>query len=86
MTPATLGPMACISRKLEGFSFWPTTWDTRAAMGTADTPAEPMRGFTLPPVAKYMMSPKITPPAVDRQNASRPSRIILIVSQVRKES
>ena len=34
MTPATLGPMACISRKLEGFSFWPTTWDTRAAMGT----------------------------------------------------
>ena len=40
MTPDTLGPMACISRKLEGFSFWPTTWDTRAAMGTADTPAE----------------------------------------------
>ena len=37
MTPATLGPMACISRKLEGFSFWPTVWDTRAAMGTADT-------------------------------------------------
>src|SRR5699024_6682275 len=38
MTPATLGPMACISRKLEGFSFWPTVCATRAAMGTADTP------------------------------------------------
>ena len=23
MTPATLGPMACISRKLEGLAFWP---------------------------------------------------------------
>ena len=34
MTPATLGPMACMSRKLEGFSFWPTFWLTRAAIGT----------------------------------------------------
>ena len=25
ITPATLGPMACISRKLEGFSLWPTS-------------------------------------------------------------
>ena len=24
ITPATLGPMACMSRKLAGFSFWPT--------------------------------------------------------------
>ena len=48
MTPATLGPMACISRKLEGLAFWPSRLDTRAAMGTADTPAEPMRGLTLP--------------------------------------
>ena len=30
MTPATLGPMACISRKLPGLYFWPTIWDTRA--------------------------------------------------------
>lgn len=37
-TPATLGPMACISRKLPGLYFWPTIWDTRAAIGTADTP------------------------------------------------
>ena len=26
-------------------SFKPTTWDTRAAIGTADTPADPMSGF-----------------------------------------
>ena len=50
MTPATLGPMACISRKLEGLFFWPTVLATRAAMGTAETPAEPIRGLTLPPV------------------------------------
>ena len=24
ITPATLGPIACISRKFWGFSFWPT--------------------------------------------------------------
>ena len=56
MTPATLGPIACISRKLEGFSFCPTTWDTRAAIGTADTPAEPISGLTLPPVRTYTVS------------------------------
>ena len=33
MTPATLGPMACMSRKLEGFAFWPSRWDTRADAG-----------------------------------------------------
>ena len=38
ITPATLGPIACISRKLEGLAFWPSLLDTRAAMGTADTP------------------------------------------------
>ena len=35
ITPATFGPMACISRKLLGFSCWPTFWETRAAIGTA---------------------------------------------------
>ena len=45
ITPATLGPMACINRKLEGFAFCPSTCDTRAAIGTADTPAEPMSGL-----------------------------------------
>ena len=27
-------------------SLWPTFWETRAAIGTAETPAEPIRGFT----------------------------------------
>ena len=45
-----------------------------------------MRGFTLPPVTKYMMSPKITPPAVDRQKANRPRAMIFKVSAVRKLS
>ena len=26
ITPATFGPMACISRKLEGLAFWPSLW------------------------------------------------------------
>ena len=43
MTPATFGPMACMRRKLPGFAFAPTTWLTRAAIGTAETPAEPIR-------------------------------------------
>jgi len=36
ITPATLGPMECMSRKLEGFAFCPSICDTRAAIGTAD--------------------------------------------------
>jgi len=36
MTPATLGPMACISKKLEGLYFWPSFCTTRAAIGTAE--------------------------------------------------
>jgi putative protease len=39
-----------MSRKLDGLARWPSFWDTRAAIGTADTPAEPMSGFILPPV------------------------------------
>jgi hypothetical protein len=48
MTPPTLGPMANISRKLDALSFCPTVWHTRADMGTAETPAAPMSGLTLP--------------------------------------
>src|SRR4030042_1758991 len=50
LPPATLGPMACISRKLPGFSLWPSFWETRAAIGTAETPAEPISGLILPPL------------------------------------
>ena len=45
-------------QEVGGVSFWPTVWETRAAMGTADTPAEPMRGLTLPLVRMYIRSPK----------------------------
>lgn len=45
MTPATLGPMACMSRKLCGLASRPTLFDTRAAIGTAETPAEPISGL-----------------------------------------
>ena len=48
ITPATFGPIACISRKLVGSASAPTFWDTRAAIGTADTPAEPISGLTFP--------------------------------------
>ena len=56
ITPATLGPIACISKKLDGFAFCPTVCDTRAAIGTADTPAEPMSGLILPPDSLHKYS------------------------------
>ena len=45
ITPATFGPIACINKKLLGFASCPTFCDTRAAIGTADTPAEPISGL-----------------------------------------
>ena len=45
ITPATLGPIACINKKFCGLAFKPTRFDTRAAIGTADTPAEPINGL-----------------------------------------
>ena len=75
ITPATFGPIACISRKFVGFSCAPTFCETRAAIGTADTPAEPIRGLTLPLVATYISFPKSTPAAVPIPNAITPSMI-----------
>ena len=76
ITPATFGPMACISRKLVGSSSAPTFWDTRAAIGTADTPAEPISGLIFPFVTTHRILPKITPAAVPNANATRPSTTI----------
>ena len=45
MTPAKFGPMACINKKLCGFASKPTLLATRAAIGTADTPAAPISGL-----------------------------------------
>ena len=47
ITPATFGPIACISRKFCASDSSPTLFDTRAAIGTADTPAEPISGLIL---------------------------------------
>ena len=79
ITPATLGPIACISRKFEGSYSEPTFCDTRAAIGTADTPAEPISGLTLPFVTAHMILPNRTPIDVPSINAARPSITILIV-------
>ena len=43
ITPATLGPIACIRRKLFESASRPTLLETRAAIGTAETPAEPAK-------------------------------------------
>ena len=45
ITPATFGPIACISKIFCGFASRPTLLATRAAIGTADTPAAPIRGL-----------------------------------------
>ena len=45
ITPATFGPIANIRSRFSGPASTPTFWLTRAAMGTADTPAEPISGL-----------------------------------------
>ena len=47
ITPATLGPIACIRRKLFESASRPTLLETRAAIGTAETPAEPINGLII---------------------------------------
>ncbi len=64
MRPATLGPMAWGSRKLFGSASCPSLCDIRAAMGTADTPADPMSGL-------INLANKI-PPIVPNENATIP--------------
>ena len=64
----------------------PTFWDTRAAIGTADTPAEPMSGLILPWVALHIILPNRTPAAVPNAKAIRPNATIFKVSQFRNAS
>ena len=62
--PATLGPMACISKKFcESFSR-PTLLATLAAIGTADTPAAPTNGLILLALKTFMSFAIKTPEAV----------------------
>ena len=48
-------------------------------MGTADTPAEPMRGLILPPDTLYMILPINRPPMVENMKAITPSTTIIRV-------
>ena len=79
ITPATFGPIACISKKLVGSSSAPTFCDTRAAIGTADTPAEPINGLILPFVILHNSLPNNTPAAVPNMNATKPKNTIFNV-------
>ena len=72
ITPATLGPIACISRKFVGSASAPTFWETLAAIGTAETPAEPISGLTFPCVIMHINFPNNTPAAVPNANAIKP--------------
>ncbi|MGW9847674.1 hypothetical protein ACUXKK_004170 [Klebsiella aerogenes] len=45
--PGHVRPIACISRKFCPSASRPTLLDTRAAIGNADTPAEPISGLIL---------------------------------------
>ena len=57
ITPATLGPIACIRRKLFESASRPTLLETRAAIGTAETPAEPINGLILFLQIRSLVSP-----------------------------
>ena len=72
ITPATLGPIACMSKKLLGSSLNPSLCTTRAAIGTAETPAAPIIGLTLPLVITHMSLPPRTPKAVAKAKAIIP--------------
>ena len=54
------------------------------AIGTAETPAEPISGLTLPLVKIYISLPNQTPPAVPRAKAHRPMTRMPRVFGVRK--
>ena len=84
MTPATLGPMACINKKLLEFASNPTLLETLAAMGTAETPAEPISGLMGVDESLFMIFAKMIPDAVPIQNATKPNNKIPMVSTVKK--
>ena len=72
ITPARLGPMACISSQLSGSAFKPSAWDTRADMGTAETPAEPISGFIFSFKKRFMMCTVRMPPKVQTTKVKQP--------------
>ena len=83
ITPATFGPIACMRRKLLGSAFCPSDWLTRAAIGTADTPAEPISGLIFSLEKRFMNLAKSTPPALPIPKAMIPIERMRIVSRLR---
>ncbi len=55
-------------------------------MGTADTPAAPIIGLTLPPLITYISFPSSTPLAVPIENAISPSPMMNSVSITRNSA
>ena len=83
ITPATLGPMACMSRTFWGSASRPSFWLTRAAIGTADTPAEPINGLILFLEHRFIPLAISTPDAVPTEKAMTPRNRIPRVDTVR---
>ena len=83
-----MGAIACISRWFSGSASSPTVSDTRAASGTADTPALPMSGLILwPSLQKRFISlTKSTPQVVAMTNESSPRPKIFSERGLRKTS
>ncbi len=76
ITPETFGPIAFIKRKFEGSYSRPTLFATRAAIGTAETPAEPMSGLIFFLRKRFMILAMMRPPAVATAKATRPRMMI----------
>src|SRR5690606_39796614 len=75
ITPATLGPMACMSRKFWGLASRPSLLDTRAAIGTAETPADPMSGLILSLLKRFISFAINTPPARSEEHSLNSSHV-----------
>ncbi len=75
ITPAILGPIACISKKFLGLACWPILWTTLAAIGTAETPAAPIIGLIFSLIKRFISLARVTPKAVE---AEHPARLIIL--------
>ena len=83
ITPDTFGPMACIKRWFCEFASNPTWFTTLAAIGTAETPAAPIKGF-MGVVEKMFINLAInTPVAVPIEKATKPRIRMPTVSKLR---
>ena len=73
ITPDTFGPIACITRWFWGLACNPTWLTTRAAMGTADTPAAPIKGLIGIDESRFINLASKTPDAVSYTHLTLPT-------------